>query len=272
VNDVAAFARMVHALRPWLPQLVVVGGWAHRLHRLHALSRPPAHQPVVTLDADVAFAPGAPLAGDMGAALRAAGFREELSGEHRPPVSRYVLARGGAFEVEFLTAVRGSGRRRDGSADATLSRGGVTAQRLRHLDVLLAAPWRVSVGPASGVPLEPPAEVPLANPVSFLAQKLLIRHLRAPHKRAQDALYVHDTLELFADELPSLRRVWREEVRVHLPARTAAEVEALAGALHGRVDDVLRDASRIPQDRVLPPERMREVCAHGLSAIFAPAA
>jgi len=33
VEDFEAFARLVTALRPWLGQLVVVGGWAHRLHR-----------------------------------------------------------------------------------------------------------------------------------------------------------------------------------------------------------------------------------------------
>jgi hypothetical protein len=31
-------ARLVGALRPWLPQPVIVGGWDHRLHRFHPLA------------------------------------------------------------------------------------------------------------------------------------------------------------------------------------------------------------------------------------------
>jgi plasmid maintenance system killer protein len=34
VDDLEAFARLVTALRPWLGQLVVVGGWAQRLQAL----------------------------------------------------------------------------------------------------------------------------------------------------------------------------------------------------------------------------------------------
>jgi hypothetical protein len=44
-------------LRPWLAQLVVVGGWAHRLHRFHRLAKPPNHLPFCTRDTDLAFLP-----------------------------------------------------------------------------------------------------------------------------------------------------------------------------------------------------------------------
>jgi len=80
VDDFAPFARLLGALRPWLGQLVVIGGWAYRLHRFHPLAHPPAYLPLRTRDADLAFAPGARLAGDMGAALEEAGFRVELLG------------------------------------------------------------------------------------------------------------------------------------------------------------------------------------------------
>ena len=33
--EFASFARLVESLRPWLDQVVVIGGWAHRLYRLH---------------------------------------------------------------------------------------------------------------------------------------------------------------------------------------------------------------------------------------------
>jgi hypothetical protein len=91
MNDLAAIARLIDALRPWSGKLVIVGGWAHRLHRHSDLANPPEYDPVRTLDADLAFSPAEPLEGNIAAALKAAGFQEVLSGEHRPPVSHYAL-------------------------------------------------------------------------------------------------------------------------------------------------------------------------------------
>ncbi len=59
MNDTAAFARLVDALRPWLNQVVIVGGWSHRLHRFHPLANPPAYLPLMTRDADLAFSEAA---------------------------------------------------------------------------------------------------------------------------------------------------------------------------------------------------------------------
>lgn len=33
MEDLANFARLVEAIRPWLAHVVIVGGWAHRLYR-----------------------------------------------------------------------------------------------------------------------------------------------------------------------------------------------------------------------------------------------
>lgn len=269
MDDFAALGRLVGALRPWLEHLVLVGGWAHRLHRLHPRADPPAYLPIKTRDADVAFSPRAPLPGDIGAALRAAGFEEELSGDHVPPVSEYRL--GGddqGFYAEFLVPLQGSGRKRDGTPDATMARAGVTAQKLRHLDLLLVEPWEVGLSAAVGVPMETRADVRIANPVSFIAQKLLIHAERPPAKQAQDVLYIHDTVELFGRELETLGAVWRDEVRPSLAAKTARQVEALSRERFAVVTDVLRNAARIPQDRRLEPERARRVCEAGLAVIF----
>ena len=65
MEDLEAFGRLITALRPWLAQVVVVGGWAHRLHRFHPLANPAAHLPLRTRDADVAFPLDAALPGDI---------------------------------------------------------------------------------------------------------------------------------------------------------------------------------------------------------------
>jgi hypothetical protein len=55
VENAASLARLLGALRPWLGDLVIVGGWAHRLYRLHGLAGAPDHPPVRTRDVDLAL-------------------------------------------------------------------------------------------------------------------------------------------------------------------------------------------------------------------------
>lgn len=251
------------ALRPWHPQVVLVGGWAHRLHRLAPTAQPVDYQPLVTRDADVAFGLHDRLEGDIGAALRASGFHEELSGEFVPPVSHFRF--GGddqGFYVEFLAPQLGGAQRRDGTADATVFRAGVSAQKLRHLDLLLREPWTVRV------PGEPAATIRIANPVMFIAQKLLIAEARQPQKRAQDILYIHDTLDLFGGELDALGTLWHETLRPTMSGTTAKTVEARAKAAFTQVSDDIRTAARIPPDRQLSPERMQQALAQGLGIVF----
>ena len=61
MHDLEAMTRLINALRPWLAHLVVIGGWAHHLLRYHPDARAPAHEPLHTRDADVAFSSSAPL-------------------------------------------------------------------------------------------------------------------------------------------------------------------------------------------------------------------
>lgn len=269
MDDLIAFARLLDALRPWLDDLVIVGGWAHRLYRFDRLARSPAYRPVTTKDADVAFGPNASLTGDIAAALKAAGFNQEFSGDDIPPVTEYRLGPDEqGFFAEFLTPLLGSGTRRDGSPDVTMKRAGITAQKLRYLDLLLTAPWSVNVSQEIGVPVQQPVVVKVANPVSFIAQKLLIHGRRKPNKRAQDALYIHDTLELFGAQLPILRGIWSEQLRPTVPGRRAETINRSRREQYAAVTDVHRTAVRIPQDRSLAPEHLQKACAYGLDEIF----
>ena len=271
MEDLTAFARLVTALRPWQDDLVLVGGWAHRLYRFHPLARPPVHLPLRTRDADLVFAGGAVLRGSIGAALREAGFREELFGEDVPPAAHYRLSEEDAgFYAEFLTPLRGGGMTRDGTSDATVSKAGITAQKLRYVDLLLVSPWSVRVGADVGVPTSGDAGVRISNPVTFIVQKLLIHSERSAPKRAQDILYIHDTLELFGASLEELRRLWVERVRPAMPAKTARRTVAAATAAFEVVTDPIREAARMPQDRRPDPEHIRVACQYGLGEILDP--
>jgi len=269
VENSLAFARLVEVLRPWLGHLVIGGGWAHRLYRLHPLASAPEYQPVRTRDADLALSIDAPLEGDLRAALTNAGFREDSSGQHTPPVTQYRLGDEDAgFCAEFLTPLRGDGLRRNGRVDATVSKAGITAQKLRYLDLLLMAPWSISVGTDVGFSVAGNVDLLVPNPVSFILQKLLIHGDRKAPKKAQDVLYIHDTLALFGGSLDQLRALWVDEVCATMPARTTKRAVTIAKGLFRDVTDTIREAARIPQDRRLLPERVRAACQYGLEEVL----
>jgi hypothetical protein len=268
VEDLRAFARLLTALRPWLGQLVIVGGWAHRLHRLHRLAESPSHPPLRTRDTDLAFGADEVFVGNVQKALAEAGFTEQLFGDDAPPATHYGLGdEDGGFYAEFLTPLTG-GELKRGKRDATVSRAGITAQKLRYLDVLLVEPWMLHVAPDGQVPIGGGFEVFVPNPVTFIAQRLLIHSERSPAKKAQDVLYIHDTLELFGGALPELRHLWVEGIRPTIVRAWARKIETVAGAMFTEVSDTIREAARIAQARRLAPQDVRQACAYGLGEVL----
>ncbi|TBR36473.1 MULTISPECIES: GSU2403 family nucleotidyltransferase fold protein [Dyella] len=269
MNDRFAFAKLVDTLSPWIHQFVFVGGWAHRLYRLHPSADIPAYQPLATLDADVAFAEREKLEGNIKARLQEAGFHEQLTGNHRPPVSQYVLGEDAptGFYAEFLTPLIGRATDREGRPIATLGLAGITAQRLRYLELLLNAPWRVTMGEDWGT--SSPLTLSIPNPVSFIVQKLLIHDDRARDKKAQDILYIHDTLELFAADMDRLSAIWRDEVRVAMHDNWVQNLLRAMDDVFGQTNDRIRDAAAIPQGREIDPGRMRAMCHAVLKEVLA---
>jgi hypothetical protein len=214
-RDDANFAALVGALGPYLDRVVIIGGWAHRLFRNHPLAQPVPYAPLMTRDTDIAVAPGIrPDEQSLRERLLSHGFHEEFLGDDRPPVTHYHLSRGDVgFYVEFLTPLVGGEFTRAGARDVTKPIVGVSAQKLRHLDVLLIAPWSVQVHRGGDS-----ARVVITNPVSYIVQKLLVSDKRKASERAKDVLYIHDTLETIRQVVarpegalgrPSATRAWK---------------------------------------------------------------
>jgi hypothetical protein len=268
--EFASFARLMESLRPWLDQVVIIGGWAHRLYRLHPLAKRPQYEPLATLDADVALPRRLRVAGDeIYQRLRANGFEPEFLGHHRPPAAHYRLTDPGAqFYAEFLTPLAGSAVARRGRQKATQNIGGISSQNLRYVEILLAAPWNLTLSSNDGFPLAHEARVQITNPVSFLAQKILIHGRRSRGERAKDILYMHDTIQIFAPRIHDLRAEWTGNIRRELHANGVRMVEGSSASLFGKVTDSIRSASRIVQSRNLTPEAIRETCNLGLTRIF----
>lgn len=268
MNDLEPFAKLVQALEPWRNQLVFIGGWGHRLHRLDPRANQPDYQPVFTRDTDLAFANRVPMEGDIKQSLFAHGFKEELSGDHRPPVAHYTLGdKDAGFYAEFLTPLVGSGRRRNGEADATVTQAGISAQKIRHLDVLLVDPWIISLGGTEGIPLPNRMDVLVANPLCFMVQKLLIQQYRPAHKKAQDILYIYDTIELFGALLGEFNSNWKACVAPSL-GPLSEEVKKLGAETFAGVNDMIRDAARIPVDRALSPEEIQATCSYAFGQML----
>src|SRR6266436_9217064 len=56
-RELEAFSKFIGALEPWLGEVVLIGGRAHRLYRHHPLARRLDYLPLITLDGDVAVPP-----------------------------------------------------------------------------------------------------------------------------------------------------------------------------------------------------------------------
>jgi len=268
--DIDHFARLIGTLSPWLDQVVIIGGWAHRLYRLHPLAQPLDYEPLGTLDTDVAIPAQLPVTGEeIRQRLLENGFREELLGETLPPAAHYHVATGDSgFYAEFLTPLIGGNVKRGGKRDATTQIAGVPAQKLRHLELLLDAPWEVVVAPSNGYPTAGAQRVRVPNAAAFLAQKILIHDKRDRADKAKDILYIHDTIETFGGNLPTIRGEWETNVKPTLHARASREVEGATKTHFQEVDDTVRDAARIATGRDLTPEMVREVCSYGWKQVF----
>ncbi len=128
---------------------------------------------------------------------------------------------------------------------------GVLVQKLRHLELLLNAPWEVTVAPANGHPTSAPRRVYVPNAAAFLAQKILIHDRRDRADKAKDILYIHDTIETFGGNLPAIREAWERNVKPALHARASREIASAATTYFQAATDTIREAAQIATGRNL---------------------
>jgi hypothetical protein len=261
--DPDPFRRLVTALEPWLDRVVIVGGWAHQLYRLHPHAQKLDYPPLMTLDADIAVPASLPATEpDIRERLLAHGFTEEFVGQGAPPVTHYHLRdEASGFYAEFLTPLIGGHYDRKHKRKTTIAVAGITSQRLRHIELLLSHPWTIEIkGPA--------AKVHIATPVCFLVQKVLIHNKREREDRAKDILYLRDTLELFGARLPELRELWRGIVVPRLHPRSVSIVLKASEVLFGDPSDDIRRAAEVSAQRALSPAALAETCRYGFTQVF----
>jgi hypothetical protein len=203
-------------------------------------------------------------------ALESQGFVVEMSSDDRPPIERYHLTTLGGFELEFIAPLRGGPVGRGGKPKVTTNVLGVSAQMLRHVEVLLLEPVAISM-PELGVGVS----FGVVNPAAFLIQRLLILPLRPRlSKKGKDALYVHDVLELFTQGGHVQPAVVEEALRVWqtLSDKQRKRLAETAKALGAASNDAVREASRIAKESLRPnaltPEALALACRLGLNELL----
>jgi len=149
---------------------------------------------------------------------------------------------------------------------------GVTAQKLRYVDITITKPWRVRLSRGNGYPLSPPGlDVQIANAACYLAQKLLVLPERKPDKQAKDLLYVHDTLLIFAHNLEELGVLWKD-IEPGLHPNTLRTLARRRSEILTSVTDPARNAALMAAStpRTDPPsaERLLATCRSGLARVF----
>jgi hypothetical protein len=226
----AFLAHVLWTFRPYLNKLVLVGGFAVRLYELHPRAAKATVRALRTFDADLAAGSARiPVEGDTLAKLAdAGGLRQELLGGFSPPAMRFFPTAAsvepsgaGQYAIEFLVPLIGAPASRSGKAAQTSDiQDGVTAQRLRYLDLLLEIPWSVSLIGLPGIAEKYHAiEVHLPHPGFFIVQKILIsEEPNRIEKRPKDMAYVYQVVSLFRRDLKLIASDVRARMEVN-PAR-----------------------------------------------------
>lgn len=269
-DERAIFARVAVALEPYLNHLIFVGGWAHRLYEHHPCASPLDFSPLATLDADLATPPDLPVIGKpINVLLGDVGFKEHLGGDEAPPVSRYELGEGKVeFEVEFITSLRGSEYKK-GKPDATIAVAGITAQKLRYVDLLQVSPWSILLSEEIGYPVgATPLLIQVPNPVSFIVQKTLALQYRSSlQKKAKDILYVHDTLHQFQMSFSTLHAEWKT-VRAQMHPTTVKKFKDMRANLYNEHSAFVQWAASIARSTGRPHAPSARLLAAAIRTAF----
>jgi hypothetical protein len=186
---------VLEPLEPYLPEIVICGGWTLYIYRKWVLKQA-GPLPLRTGDVDVAVPKELPVQSEpLDKLLSKAGFREDPTGSGDLPIIHYIK-KDTPF-VEFLTPWRSS----KGPNVVEIQKG-VTAQVLQYLNIVLENPREVQVPSRS-------FKVRVPTTAAYLYQKgLSFPHRAKKERRAKDLAYLFELLNNF----PELREPLSKEL------------------------------------------------------------
>jgi len=184
-NDLAPLVQALVAVKPYLADIVLVGGWVPILYGKFTTTF--KAETIRTADIDFACPSYIALREEsIDQMLQRAGFEARLSGSTTVPCCKYV--KDVDVEIEFLTPLKG-----DGSQLVEKIQQGLTAETLRYLDVLLSHVDRIRIEEDLVV------RVPLIS--AFLFQKgLSFRDRRNVAKKRKDLYYIYKVVRSVDEE------------------------------------------------------------------------
>lgn len=216
------FIEAVTTLKPYLGDLVSIGGCANALYRYHERASDIPFPYLGTKDMDWA-APQRLLPAErkpIAQLMAEANFKEEKMGASEQAVVKYLPRDENlAADMEFLCPQSSlPGERSKGStAPSYPVQPGLMAQPLRYLELLQHRTWEIELGRLPEFVVLCGLRIRVPNPAAYVVQKVLIRdQRRGPQSAAKDCYYIYEVsiifreaLDAIAEESAALREAFR---------------------------------------------------------------
>lgn len=202
------FGDAIDALRPYLDDIVCVGGCANALYRFHELASNVMWGYLGTKDVDAGVPQKLPLHGrpPVSELMDRIGFKELTVGSADEAVIKYGPKNGeGSADLEFLCDLSGLPMA-DQTRAAVEVQEGLYAQPLRYLAMSLQKNWHVDLGRAPGFERFKGTLIKVPNPAAYVVSKVLIRgEQRRPASMEKDCFYIYEVSVVFRDALDAIR-------------------------------------------------------------------
>jgi hypothetical protein len=201
---ISLLVRVVDALGEYRGDIVVTGGLAPVLYRVHFQPVESDPEPLLTTDVDFVVPNDLPYRHNesLRSRFEANRLRIFVSRGVTPnrPNKQFVQKsednekRVSPVHAELLTPLLGSRTERDGEPKSPMEvQDGLTAEALRYLDLILDSPLEFDVSEISNPKSSTPLPVKMARPGAFIIQKLLCSEERSrSENRIKDLAYCYD--------------------------------------------------------------------------------
>ncbi len=186
-------------LRPYLPQIVIGGGWAPFLYYRY-LAKNREHTPVLTHDIDFMVGHQVPIVGPQTIdeiLTKEAKLTTAFKNLDNPAVIHYEGTIDGVeVEIEFLTDQTGSQEER-----VLIVQKGLHAEALRYVSIIVENTLLLEIDNAESAQGDSPLIVQVPKPAAYIFQKGLSFPARRDRQKAsKDLYYIFDILAKIPDE------------------------------------------------------------------------
>jgi hypothetical protein len=181
------------ALRPYLPQIIIGGGWAPFLYYRY-LTKNRQHAPVLTSDIDLMVRHRIPIVGrkTIDEILTVeAGLKTIFKSMENPAVIHYEGTISGAeVEIEFLTDQTGPQQEKVIEVQK-----GLHAEALRYVSIIIENTLKLEIDDVESAQGDLPLIVQVPKPAAYIFQKgLSFSRRRDNRKASKDFYYIFDIL------------------------------------------------------------------------------